>query len=97
MNDSSLPADLAELARAYGVATDYWDWQGEHVSVPAATVRAVLSALGVDASDDAATRGALEDVPLRSWRRRVPAVRVVTEGDSTTIPVHVPHGDAVRV
>ena len=37
--------DLVALAAAYGVATEYWDWQGRHVGVPA-TVVAVLAALG---------------------------------------------------
>ena len=26
---------LAELAQAYGVATDFWDWQGVHTIVSA--------------------------------------------------------------
>src|SRR6187200_2989981 len=45
-------AELVQLARSYGVATEYWDWLGEHVTVSASTVRTVLGALGVDASTD---------------------------------------------
>ncbi len=45
---------LAELARAFGVATEYWDWQGNHVIVGEPTISAVLRALGLDVSDDAA-------------------------------------------
>ncbi len=97
MNDSSLPADLAELARGYGVATDYVDWQGEHVVVPAETIAVVLAALDIDASTPEAARAAVEEMPLRAWRRRLPPVMVVTQGDSTTVPVHVPHGDPVTV
>ena len=29
---TDLDATLAELAAAYGVATEYWDWRGEHVA-----------------------------------------------------------------
>ena len=29
---------LIDLARAYGVATDYWDWKGNHVMVSADTI-----------------------------------------------------------
>ena len=36
---------VRELANAYGVATDYWDWQGRHVEVPVDTMVAVLGAL----------------------------------------------------
>ncbi|MDO5629772.1 MAG: 4-alpha-glucanotransferase, partial [Mobilicoccus sp.] len=94
VTDTSLPADLAELARAYGVATDYWDWQGEHVSVAPDTIRAVLAALGVDTDDAAA---ALTDVTDRRWRRRLPPVVVATQGSTARVPVHVPDGDPVSV
>ena len=40
---------VRELAAAYGVATDYWDWQGRHVAVATETMVAVLRALDVDA------------------------------------------------
>ena len=43
---------VRELAAAYGVAIDYWDWQGRHVLVAIDTMVAVLAALGVDASTD---------------------------------------------
>ena len=32
------------------MATEYWNWQGEHVIVSSDVVAAVLAALGVDAS-----------------------------------------------
>ena len=44
---------LAQLADAHGVAVEYWDWQGGRVDVEDATLTAVLTALGVDASSDA--------------------------------------------
>ena len=41
---------LRALAAAHAVTLEYWDWQGRPVEVSATTVRAVLGALGVDAS-----------------------------------------------
>ena len=35
---------LRHLAAEVGVATDFWDWQGQHVDVPDATLAAVLAA-----------------------------------------------------
>lgn len=85
---------LRELAQAYAVATDYWDWQGRHVEVPAETVTAVLAAMGVDVSDPAAALASRLDEP---WLRTLPACVVATEGQSRTVTVHVDHGAAVTV
>ena len=55
---------LIELAEAYGIAIEYWDWQGQHVQVTPATIAGVLAGLGVDAS-----------TPEKAWQavRRAPA------------------------
>ena len=37
-----LDATLTELAAAFDIATEYWDWQGRHVAVPAETIVRVL-------------------------------------------------------
>ncbi|HET7475270.1 MAG TPA: 4-alpha-glucanotransferase [Dermatophilaceae bacterium] len=95
MTDAPSPA-LAELARAYGVATDYWDWQGNHVIVAAETIVAVLAALDVDATSDAATWQALDHAHTRSWRRTVPPIVVCREGWTPWVPVHLPDGQPVR-
>ncbi len=84
--------DLVRLATAYGVATEYWDWQGGHVTVPRSTVLAVLAALQVDASTDEALAAALVDTELRPWRRPVPPVTVVRRGAPATVAAHVPDG-----
>ncbi|NNG39448.1 4-alpha-glucanotransferase [Flexivirga sp. ID2601S] len=90
---------LAQLARAHGVATDYWDWKGNHVTVSRETVTAVLAALGVDLGDDDAAddaaRAALADKALESWRRVLPPVIVMREGWTPWVPVHVPADTAV--
>jgi len=88
-----LTAELAELARVYDIATEYWDWRGQHVVVSAATVRAVLDALGVDASDPAAALAAKAD---EAWRRMLPPCVVVRDDRPAAVAVHVRHGDPVE-
>jgi 4-alpha-glucanotransferase len=84
---------LTQLAEAYGVATDFWDWQGRHTTVPASTIVAVLAALEVDASDDAAVEASLRRVQDAPWRAALPPVVVTRSGKRGEVPVHVPAGD----
>jgi 4-alpha-glucanotransferase len=88
---------LTELARASGVATEYWDWQGNQVIVSAHTITAVLQALGVDTSDEAAVDRSLAHVADRSWRRTLPPIVVCRQGSGRWVPVHLPDGDQVQV
>ncbi len=88
---------LHALAAAFSVATEYWDWQGRHVTVAPATLRAVLEALGVDASTPEAARAALAEQEERPWRRALPACRAVREGEAVTVPVHAPVGARVEL
>ncbi len=90
-------SDLAALAQAYGVATEFWDQAGQHRAVSEATVTAVLAALGVDVETDASRRAALEERLLRDWRRTLPPVFVAREGDAATCWVHLPHGATARL
>ncbi len=90
----STSSDLLDLAHAYGVATDYYDWRGRRVDVPQTTVTAVLSAMDVDVSDPAAAlRGRQDD----HWRRMLPPCVVVKQGEERTFWVHVTDGDPVEV
>ncbi|MGN6636902.1 MAG: 4-alpha-glucanotransferase [Oryzihumus sp.] len=89
--------ELTELARAHGVATEYWDWQGNHVVVSESTIVAVLAALGVDASTGDRTRAALEAVALLSWRQVLPPVVVCRQGWTPWVPVHLDDGASVQV
>jgi 4-alpha-glucanotransferase len=93
----TLPPELVELAHGHGVATGFHDWQGHHTVVPAATVVAVLRALGVDADGPDAVRRSLADLRDAPWRRMLPATVVVRAGVPRQVPVHVPHGDPVDV
>lgn len=91
------PPRLVDLAHAHGVATEYWDWQGQHVVVSAPAIRAVLTALGIDAEGDDAIERALADVELAPWRRTLPATVVAREGWTPWVPTHVPAGTGIRV
>ena len=65
-------------------------------SCRASTIVAVLRALGIDASDDAAAARALAQEADRPWRRLLPPVVVCREGWTPWVPVHLPHGDRPR-
>ena len=88
---------LAELADGYGIATEFWDWQGRHVRVAAETVVSVLQALGVDASTPEAVSAALAARRDEPWRRLLPACVVTVAGATPFIAVHVEHGAPVEV
>ncbi len=89
--------ELAKLANAYGVATEYWDQGGRHHQVSALTVQAVLAAFGVDATTPEACESALEDKRLEHWRRMLPPVFVMRRDSEAVTWVHVRHGDPVRL
>ena len=95
MTSSAPSAVLADLARSYGVATEYWNWQGERVVVSAETIHCVLAALGVEAPDDSAAAAALREAVDRPWRRMVPLFTIVHHGTPGRVRVHVPHGRPV--
>ena len=95
---AALPSpELAELATAHGVATDFWDWRGQHVVVTRESIEAVLAALGVAAHTEESVRAALTDVRDQPWRRTLPPCVVVRSGRPAEVPVHVGHGEPVRV
>lgn len=94
-HDQPSPA-LLELARQYGVATEYHGWKGSLVQISTETLRVVLSALGADVSDEDAVQGSLRALEERPWRQVLPPTVVCREGDGPWVPVHVPHGAGVR-
>lgn len=83
---------LRELAAAYGVATEYWDWRNQHVQVPDTTLVAVLAALDVDASTPDACAAALDRRGTSAWRRTLPPYVVLRTGESREVDVHLPDG-----
>ena len=97
MSSTAPSVSLAELAHAYGVATEYWDWQGRHVVVGAPTIQAVLRALDVPCATPSQIEASLREVELRPWRHVLPPCTLARRGSTTGLPVHVPHGAPVTV
>ncbi|MDT7766253.1 MAG: 4-alpha-glucanotransferase [Mycobacterium sp.] len=90
---TDLPASLVELARRYGVATEYEDWTGRHTTVASSTLIGVLDALGVPAATDDQRRAALVAHDSDYWARPLPPTIVGSSGVASSFWVHVTHGD----
>ena len=88
---------LSELAAAHGVATEYWDWKGGHITVARATIVAVLTAMGVACADDDDVEASLADHELAPWRRSLPPVVVVRSGREASVVAHVPEDSDVAL
>ncbi len=86
---------LGELARRYGVATEYEDWTGRHVEVPETTLVAVLAALGVPATTEDERAAALVAHDRDYWSRPLPPTIVTRAESESSFWVHVTHGDPV--
>ena len=93
---ADLPESLVELARRYGVATEYDDWTGRRLTVPESTLTGVLDALGVPAATEYRRTAALAEHDRRHWSRSLPPVIVGRSGSTSAFWVHVTHGDPVR-
>ena len=89
------PPSLGELARRYGVATEYEDWTGRPVGVPESTLIAVLAALGVPATTEDERTAALAAHDRAHWGRALPATIVARADTESPFWVHVTHGDQV--
>ena len=94
---TDLPESLVELARRYGVATEYDDWTGRHVTVAESTLVGVLDALGVPAATEYRRAAALAEHDHDHWSRSLPPVIVGRFGATSSFWVHVTHGDPVRL
>ncbi|ABM13977.1 4-alpha-glucanotransferase [Mycolicibacterium vanbaalenii PYR-1] len=96
-DDTAVPAALVELARRYGVASEYTDWTGRPVPVSAATLIAVLDALGVAAATEKDRAEALSRHERDHWARELPPSIVGRTGTAEPFWVHVTHGDPARL
>jgi 4-alpha-glucanotransferase len=94
---TELDPTLYDLAEAFGVATEYWDWRGRHMSVARDTVVAVLAALEIDASTPAAAAAALASHHRHPWTQMLPSCMTIREHRTASVWVHVPHGSPVTV
>lgn len=92
----ALDEAVAELARAYRVDTEFWDWKGRRVEVSQNTIVAVLAAIDVDASTTESARAALRAFENRPWTRMLPPFVVMEQGRGRTVDIHVPVADAAR-
>lgn len=97
MDNAERSESLLRLARACGVGTEYWAFDGTERHVAAATLIKVLGALGIDASTPTRVELALLHVEDDAWREPLPPTVVAREGQAVTIPVHVPDGTPVSV
>lgn len=80
VNQRSSDQDLRRLAEAHQVAVEFLDWRKRRVRPSPETLRAVLGALGVDASSPAAVREGLREAARRAELPRLPPVTVVRHG-----------------
>jgi 4-alpha-glucanotransferase len=94
---TELDPTLYDLAEAFGVATEYWDWQGRHILVDRATVVAALAALDIDASTQESAAAALANYHRYPWTQMLPSCMTVRQHRTAAVWVHVPHGSPVRI
>lgn len=93
--------ELAALADAFGVSISYQDQAEETKLVSAPTIRAVLQAMGVDASTRASCRAALARIAITRWESTLPPSVVVRQTADKSSPwrswVHVRNDEPVRL
>jgi len=87
--------EVAELAQAYGVATEYWDQQGVHRVISAATLEKVMAALNLDVTTAKGRQAAWDRINNGPWRQMLPAVVVARQGYEKYFHIHVPDGAPV--
>jgi 4-alpha-glucanotransferase len=90
-------SSLNELARRYGVASEYEDANGDTVVVAEETVVAVLAALDVAAATEDERLDALREYDRARWARTLPRAIVTRAGVPMPFWVHVTHGQPVRL
>src|SRR5262245_31434834 len=89
---------LVELAEADGVSPASPAGRGPHVPVRPRTVVGVLGALDVPLHTEADVEAALAAVRVRPWRRLLPPVVVLREGDeAAAVRLHAPMDGAVEL
>ncbi|WNB86739.1 4-alpha-glucanotransferase [Cellulomonas sp. ATA003] len=91
------PDTLVQLAETHGITPRYHSFFGTEEQVAPETLVALLKAMGVDASSPERVDLALAHARDEPWRRTLPPVLVLVEGERPEVPVHVRHGDPVDV
>lgn len=88
---------LAKVAEAYGVATEFWTFEGQFKEISSQTIIKILGALQIDSTTEERCYEALEAARTRPWRLTLPECSVVRAGSSAHIPVHLPDGGSVTM
>ena len=89
---------LSELARNYGISTEFWDWQGHQRLIEESTIIGILAAMNVDASSPEAIQQAIAEKLERPWRRALPPVVVLRQSTPDRgVALHLPHGESVEL
>ncbi|TMH02187.1 MAG: hypothetical protein E6H67_15465, partial [Betaproteobacteria bacterium] len=81
---------LLRLAQAYGIAPTYRDVWGTEHRVSDRTLRALLSAMAVDADTDERAERELKQRERALWQRAIAPVVVARQGPRLALPVHLP-------
>ncbi len=90
------PDTLARLARATGIAPDWWEVDGTHHQVSPETTRALLTAMGLDVASAGAARDALAEVTELRERHAMPAAKVVRCTEAASLALALPEGHTRR-
>ena len=86
------PEALATLAAHCGIASTYHDIWGKSHATADTTLRAVLKAMRLPVDDDPAE--VLRQLEEREWRRVLPPVLVLRQGEPIPVPVSLPSSQA---
>src|SRR5687767_10347443 len=81
---------IRQLAQLHGIADSYLDFRGRPKQVSLESQTAILSALGIEASDEAAAAAAIHAYETRRWTGFLPPVAVFAKGQPVAIPFAVP-------
>jgi malto-oligosyltrehalose trehalohydrolase len=79
---------LDELAERMGIESEFRDARGEVVRASAETKRSLLAAMGVQTTDEAATRAALDTLERAEWKRSLPPIMVL-RADAAPLAIDV--------
>ncbi|MCQ1952227.1 4-alpha-glucanotransferase [Arthrobacter sp. zg-Y238] len=88
---------LRQLADFHKVATTFTGWDGSEQQVSDATLRSVLSALGLAVESEQDLERSLAESKAAAWKRPLPPTAVVRQGKPGSVPVHLPPGSTAKL
>jgi 4-alpha-glucanotransferase len=78
------------LTKLYGIGASYYDFRGDLHEVSRATRLAILSAMGVDASNSEQVAKAAHAIDTAAWMRTLPPALIATHTETPLLPVAIP-------